>query len=96
MAVYSVLLHRPRVRHLHTVYTYHSRYAFTLSIFILQEKYFFHFEEKNLCFSGQVAVGNGAEVVMIEEKPEEATSSLDWASVEATKKKEVVEISGEI
>ncbi|MCI4395473.1 hypothetical protein PGIGA_G00180870 [Pangasianodon gigas] len=44
---------------------------------------------------GQVAVGNGAEVVVIEEKPEEATSSLDWCttSVEATKKKEVVEIS---
>lgn len=43
-------------------------------------------------------MGNGAEVVMIEEKSEEATSSLDWcsASVEVTKKKEVVEISGEI
>ncbi|KAI5087157.1 glucocorticoid modulatory element-binding protein 1 [Silurus meridionalis] len=46
---------------------------------------------------GQVSVSNGAEVVMIEEKPEEATSSLDWcaASVEATKKKEVAEISEE-
>lgn len=41
-------------------------------------------------------MGNGAEVVMIEDKTEEATSSLDWctANVEATKKKEVVEISG--
>ncbi|KAK2864581.1 hypothetical protein Q7C36_003735 [Tachysurus vachellii] len=44
---------------------------------------------------GQVTVGNGAEVVTIEEKPEEATSSLDWASAEVTKKKEVVEISEE-
>ncbi|GAA6091360.1 glucocorticoid modulatory element-binding protein 1 isoform X1 [Tachysurus ichikawai] len=44
---------------------------------------------------GQVAVGNGAEAVTIEEKPEEATSSLDWASAEVTKKKEVVEISEE-
>ncbi|KAK3525232.1 hypothetical protein QTP86_024953 [Hemibagrus guttatus] len=44
--------------------------------------------------SSQVAVGNGGEVVTIEEKPEEATSSLDWASAEATKKKEV-EISEE-
>lgn len=43
-------------------------------------------------------MGNGAEVVVIEEKPEEATSSLDWcnANVEASKKKEGVEISGEI
>lgn len=42
-------------------------------------------------------MGNGSEVVMIEDKPEEATSSLDWctSNVEATKKKEVVEISGE-
>ncbi|XP_058261267.1 glucocorticoid modulatory element-binding protein 1 isoform X2 [Hemibagrus wyckioides] len=44
---------------------------------------------------GQVTVGNGGEVVTIEEKPEEATSSLEWASAEATKKKEVVEISEE-
>ncbi|KAF5909148.1 glucocorticoid modulatory element-binding protein 1, partial [Clarias magur] len=46
---------------------------------------------------GQVTVGNGADVVMIEQKPEEATSSLEWptASLEATKKKEVVEISEE-
>ncbi|KAM9434364.1 glucocorticoid modulatory element-binding protein 1 [Clarias gariepinus] len=46
---------------------------------------------------GQVTVGNRAEVVMIEEKPEEATSSLEWptSSLEATKKKEVVEISEE-
>lgn len=43
-------------------------------------------------------MGNGTEVVMIEAKPEEATSSLEWcsANVEATKKKDVVEISGEI
>lgn len=40
-------------------------------------------------------MGNGGEVVTIEEKPEEATSSLEWASAEATKKKEVVEISGD-
>ncbi|XP_060760767.1 glucocorticoid modulatory element-binding protein 1 isoform X2 [Neoarius graeffei] len=46
---------------------------------------------------GQIAVGNGAEVVMIEEKSVEATSSLDWctANVDVPKKKEVVEISEE-
>ncbi|XP_027020773.1 glucocorticoid modulatory element-binding protein 1 isoform X1 [Tachysurus fulvidraco] len=44
---------------------------------------------------GQVTVGNGAEVVTIEEKPEEASSSLDWASAEVTKKKEVAGISEE-
>lgn len=34
---------------------------------------------------------------MIEDKPEEATSSLEWCTtnVETAKKKEVVEISGE-
>lgn len=45
--------------------------------------------------SSQVAVGSGAEVVLVEEKSEEATSSLDWASVDTTKKKEGVEISEE-
>lgn len=42
-------------------------------------------------------MGNGAEVVMIEDKAEEATSTLDWcaANAETTKQKEVVEISGE-
>lgn len=49
-------------------------------------------------FPGQVAMGNGGEVVMVEEKAEEATGSLDWSSatVETIEKKEVPEISGEI
>ncbi|XP_017543073.2 glucocorticoid modulatory element-binding protein 1 [Pygocentrus nattereri] len=46
---------------------------------------------------GQVAMGNGGEVVMVEEKAEEATGSLDWSSatVETVEKKEVAEISEE-
>ncbi|TSK28173.1 Glucocorticoid modulatory element-binding protein 1 [Bagarius yarrelli] len=45
--------------------------------------------------SSQVSVSSGAEVVMVEEKFEEATSSLDWAPVDATKKKEGLDISEE-
>ncbi|XP_035381583.1 glucocorticoid modulatory element-binding protein 1 isoform X1 [Electrophorus electricus] len=46
---------------------------------------------------GQVAMGNGGEVVMLEEKPEEASASLEWSSatVETIEKKEVPEISEE-
>ncbi|KAI4893597.1 hypothetical protein NFI96_027408 [Prochilodus magdalenae] len=46
---------------------------------------------------GQVAMGNGGEVVMVEEKAEESTGCLDWSStsVEAIEKKDVAEISEE-
>ncbi|XP_076865853.1 glucocorticoid modulatory element-binding protein 1 [Brachyhypopomus gauderio] len=44
---------------------------------------------------GQVAVGNGGEVVMVEEKSEEASASVEWSSatVETAEKKEAPEIS---
>ncbi|XP_007229880.2 glucocorticoid modulatory element-binding protein 1 [Astyanax mexicanus] len=46
---------------------------------------------------GQVAMGNGGEVIMVEDKVEEATGSLDWSSttVETIEKKEAPEISEE-